>query len=135
VARKSAAGALLAGLLVATVGSVCIGVGFSGSGNWVLYVDPDVAEGELFLDATASFDCLEAGLHSLTGIAGPVYLIFDVVQTPSFHGLNFKSEWVFAAPYYDVSTAYWSLWYFFEHMLPGRGQVGEVARCTTCAGP
>lgn len=135
MARESAAIALLAGLLVVTVELVCLGVGFSGSGNWALYVEPDIAEGELFLDATASFDCLEAGLHSLTGIAGPVYLIFDVVQTPSFRGLNFKSEWVFAAPHYETRSYYWGWWYFFEPMTPGRGHVGGVAHCTTCSPP
>jgi len=122
---------VLAALLAATVWSVAARADVEGSFNFVIDMRPQTTAGETskmdfdveaYLTLITTVSGLELGIDTTMGIAGPEYLIMSVSTT--LGALDLMDEFVFAVPYYGVSSYYWDDWYFFDFMSPGRGMKG-----------
>ncbi len=122
---------LLVAALVVGVSSAVANAGVKGGFMFIITVMPQTTTGETSefnFDFEAELD-LNVTISGLTlsnvltyGIGGVEHYIGDFAA--NLGALTLKDEFVFATPYYGVTTSYWGVWYFFDWIHPKRGHVG-----------
>jgi hypothetical protein len=132
---KRALAIALAVLMTATVWSVVGRADVNGSFDLFITMQPQTTSGETSefdFDFEAELD-LNVTLSGLTfsnamtyGIGGVEHYIMALSTT--LGALDILDEFVFATPYYGVSTSYWGMWYFFDWIHPKRGHYGGTRR-------
>jgi len=103
----------------------------TGSFTFWIVMQPQTTSGETTkmdfdfeaeLDLTVTISGLAMG-HELTFGVGGVETYIATLQA-TLGALDIKDEFVFATPYYNVTTSYWGVGYIFDWIHPKRGHVG-----------